>query len=610
MKKLTVAISCYNFENHIEQCVMSILSQKTNFDFDIVIKDDLSKDNSREVIRNLSDKYSHLREIRYIFDEENVGVNKNVASLLSSCQSKYISLIDGDDFFDDENKLQRQVDFLDLNPDYVLHSTSYKYIYKDGSIFPDDGRWLCPIKEDVNLEDLLEKNIITFGRTFRNLNKVFSELQNKSYYLDIPYDDWALNFEILKHGKAKCEDYFSGYYRITGTGVLTNDSDEKRTEKNDACKKILQEEYSKINQHNYIAIVDSFVHNKQVEIKLNECLDRLNQDNIPILLISNTKIKPELLKKVNYFIYDKRNQLFSDSYTGVRDVDIWKDAGSFESHEIKSGLQKHGLSVLINIFNSLKFAKSLGYTHFFRFEVDDEFGVQSREFIKSVPQIVKQENKKAMFYFNEGDFHNGINNEEPNNVSFHFMYSEIDLFLKEVTNISSEEDYKKYLMDSKSNLNFEIAEEFLYNNLIKISQESILKKNGLSDMSNDFPDTTWNRIVSESNRSEKYRGCTTLIYTINKFPKGVSSIANVDRGEQTDGISILSNNYKDRDVIRDIEVVFRDGGITNIKHHLPYNGAWSYNNFDRNVESIRVYEDGEFLYEEKTDKSKNYIVFK
>lgn len=598
---VSVAVSAYKFVNYIEQCIKSIQSQITNFNFEIVIADDHSQDGTKEILHRLSNEDPRIRIVE---SDQNIGAYKNIKRLFDSCSGRYIAFLDGDDYYIDDYKLQKQFDFLESNSDYVMHSTGYKMLGNDGFI-PDDSRHLIPIKSDVTLEDIKELNLITFGKMFRNIKGIIPEWSENLEFLD-----WCINFETLKYGKAKCEEWCSGVYRNNGSGMITSKSEEDIQLINSNIRKVLNKEYSKINQHNYIAIVDSFVHNKQVEIKLNECLDRLNQDNIPILLISNTKIKPELLKKVNYFIYDKRNQLFSDSYTGVRDVDIWKDAGLFESHEIKSGLQKHGLSVLINIFNSLKFAKSLGYTHFFRFEVDDEFGTQSREFIKSVPQIVKQENKKAMFYFNEGDFHNGINNEEPNNVSFHFMYSEIDLFLKEVTNISSEEDYKKYLMDSKSNLDFEIAEEFLYNNLIKINQESILKKTGLSDMSNDFPDTTWNRIVSESNSSEKYRGCTTLIYTINKFPKGVSSIANVDRGEQTDGISILSNNYKDRDVIRDIEVVFRDGGITNIKHHLPYNGAWSYNNFDRNVESIRVYEDGEFLYEEKTDKSKNYIVFK
>lgn len=618
MKKLTVAISCYNFGNYIEQCIHSILDQKTNFDFDIIIKDDLSSDNSRELIKNISDRYSHIRNIRYIFDDVNVGVNRNVAELLSNCDSKFISLLDGDDFLSDTNKLQNQVDFLERNSDFVMHSTSYRCIYKDGSIIPSENdKWSCGIKEIVTIEDLLEKNIITFGRTFKNIPDVFKSLLNKNYYLSTPYDDWALNFEILKHGKAKCEDIPTGYYRITGSGVITIDSDSQREQKNQICRDILKKEYedfiglNKNNNFKFIAIVDSFVHTKEVELSLIKCLDKLNEDGIPILLVSNSKINSEILEKVDHFFYDKRNQLFTDGkFTGVRDVDLFKANNIFEAHEIKSGLQKHGLSVLVNIFNSLNYAKSLGYTHFFRFEVDDEFGEKSREFIKKVPNLVLDNNKKALFYFNEGDFHNGANNDVPENVSFHFMYSEIDFFLNVIPRIDNESDYEKYLLSTKGNLDFEIAEEFIYNNLMKADQNLILRKSGSVDMKNDFPDTEWNKIVSESNMSGKFNGCTTLIFQVHKFPPEISSILNPWQGEKTDQICILSYNYRDTPIERKIEVVFRDGNTTSLTHNLPVNNAWSYNTFDRNVEKINVYENEQFIYDDKTDEAKSYIVFR
>lgn len=616
MKKLTFAVSCYNFEKFIEECIESILNQKTNFDFDILIRDDKSTDGSKDIIKSLINKYSNLRNIRLIESENNVGVNENIRLLLSECKSQYIALLDGDDYLTDSNKLQYQVEFLDNNPDYVLHSTSYKYIDKENNIIPSDSdRWFCPIKEEVEVKDLLEKNIISFGRVFRNVDSIHKGLQSE-YYKKFPYDDWALNFEILKNGKAKCEDYLSGIYRITGTGVISSDSEEKIIEKNRKCIEILNQEYNKILNENdkdfkIIAIVDSFVHKKEVEIKLIECLDRLREDGIPILLMSNTKINLEVLEKVDYYLYDKRNQLFtSGKYTGVRDINIWKANEKFEAHEIKSGLQKHGLSVLVNIFNSLNYARSLGYTHFFRFEVDDDFGIESRKFIKEVPNLVQRENKKALFYFNEGDFHNGVNNTEPNNVSFHFMYSEIDFFLNSVTKISNESDYENYLLSTKGNLDFEIAEEFIYNHLVKVDQSSIIKKNGLVGMQQDFPDTEWNKIVSESNMSDKFNGCTTLIYKIHEFPPDVSSIMNKWQGEPTDRISILSYNFRDDVKNRKIVVIFNDGRIENIIHHLSANGSWSYNNYGNDVEKILVYEDDKLLYEDITSEAKNYIVFR
>jgi hypothetical protein len=221
-----------------------------------------------------------------------------------------------------------------------------------------------------------------------------------------------------------------------------------------------------------------------------------------------------------------------------------------------------------------------------------------------------EQDKKALFYFNEGSFHNGVNETEPNNVSFHFMFSEIDFFLNNVSKIKNEKDYQDYLLKTKGNLDFEIAEEFLYNNLVKSDLNLILKKRGKADMEIDFPDTLWNQIVSDSNSSEKFRGCTTMIYQVRKLPKGETSILSPNQGEPTDQITILSYNNSGRYIIRKIDIFFRDGRKETIKHTLSMIGSWSYNNYDRSVEKILVYENDEFLYEDKTDLAKNYIVFK
>jgi glycosyltransferase involved in cell wall biosynthesis len=601
--QVSVAISCYNFSNYIEKCIKSIQSQVTNFNFEIIIADDCSQDGTLDILNELSKNDPRIKILK---SEKNIGAYENIKRLYESCSGKYIAFIDGDDYFTDNYKLQKQFDFLESNPECVLHCTGYKIIDDEGNTSPQGDVHLIPLKDIVTIEDIIDKNYITFGKMFRNIKDLVPEWSSEIEFLD-----WSINFETLKYGYAKCEEWCSGMYRVNGKGMITSKSEDHIQNINNKVRVKLKEKYFEYKSVKFIAIVDSFVNKKEVESKLIECLDRLNEDGIPVLLISNTKIKSEFLQKVDYFLYDNRNQLFtSDKYSGIRDIDIWKANESFEAHEIKSGLQKHGLSVLINLYNSLNYAKSLGYTHFFRFEVDDEFGKKSREFIKKVPNLVLNENKKALFYFNEGEFHNGVNDTEPNNVSFHFMYSEIDFFLNSIPKITNESDYEKYLLDTKGNLDFEIAEEFIYNNLIKVDQNLILKRNGSIDMKNDFPDTDWNKIVSESNMSEKFNGCTTMIYRVHEFPAGESSIMNPWQGNKTDKICVMSYNYKDQPVKRRIEIVFRDGNVINIEHNLNCKGAWSYHLFDTNVEKINVYENEKFIYEDKTDTSKNYIVLK
>lgn len=572
---LSVAISSYKFAKYIEECVNSISNQITNFKFEIVIRDDYSMDGTSEILDRISKKDSRIKILK---STHNVGVFENIKIILENCKGKYVSLLDGDDYITDIHKLQCQVNFLEANPDFILHSTGYRFIDKDGIIGPYDGKSLIPIKEIVIMEDMLNSNIVTFGRTFRNIPGIM-----RDWMKDLKFLDWAFNFEILKYGKAKCDDWCSGIYRISGDGMITSLSEKSIIEENEFTKKILLNQY---NNNKTVAIVDSFVHNEKVEKSLSDCIDRLSSDNIDILLVSNTKVNKNIADKATHYLYDGRNQLFEKEYTGVRDVDLWTNTDVFESHKISPGLQRHGLSVLINIFNSLELAKSLGYKYFYRFEVDDEFGLESRNFIKSVPKLCIDSDKKALFYYNEGG-------HEPNNISFHFIYSEIDYFLNKIPKIKSEDDFRNFLMDYNGNMDFMIAEEYVYNNLKRNNDDLVLKKSG-SDMNKDFIDTEWNKITSESNMSEKFKGCTTLLYN----------------DKNSNNVVILSQGYKDKNFKRKIEVIFNDKSSDIINHDIYGSGSWVYNIFDNNIEKIKVSENDEFLYEEENKNIKNYIIFR
>lgn len=340
-----------------------------------------------------------------------------------------------------------------------------------------------------------------------------------------------------------------------------------------------------INSIKPIAIIDSFVRNESVRARLNECVSWLKSSGIEVMLVSN--IKFDFPESVDHFLYDRRNQLFQGEYTGIRDIDIFRINDSFESHEIKSGMQRHGLSVLVNLFNSLNLAKSLGYTHFYRLEVDDIFGAESVKFIKSVPEICASLNKKALFYYNER--YSG----EPSNMSFHFIYSEIGFFLDKVRQIRCEEDYRAFLLEKRGSLDFMIAEEYVYSNLKAGGDEGAIIRDG-GTMAADFPDTVWNTIVSDSNIDPRHRGVTTSIYRI----------------REKDGIAIMSYSYAEIKTERKIKV-YRDGNlIETIEHRLMNSGGWSYHIPPYEFDEIEIYDGEEFLYSEKKQNTKNYIIFR
>lgn len=126
MNKPLVSICClaYNHEKFIRQCLDGFLIQKCNFNFEVLIHDDASTDKTASIIKEYEKKYPKI--IKPIYQTENqysknIGVSKTYQ--YPRAQGKYIALCEGDDYWTDPLKLQKQVDFLEANPDYVFSNS-------------------------------------------------------------------------------------------------------------------------------------------------------------------------------------------------------------------------------------------------------------------------------------------------------------------------------------------------------------------------------------------------------------------------------------------------------------------------------------------------------
>lgn len=216
--KVSVIIPCYNFESYIEQCILSVVSQKTNFDFEILVRDDMSTDKSQICIERVA---IFNENVKFFVADENLGGQKNVKFLIEQCKGEYIAYLDGDDYWTDINKLQKQIDFLDSNPDYIMTFTGYWTKNKDEDYTPSlPYQWLClPNFEnnEVKTENLLNANTVSFGKVFRNVNSLI-----KDWMLDVKYMDWVINYELSKIGKIKYLDFPSGVYRIHDGGMFSS----------------------------------------------------------------------------------------------------------------------------------------------------------------------------------------------------------------------------------------------------------------------------------------------------------------------------------------------------------------------------------------------------
>lgn len=121
---VSVIIPSYNRANTVGQTIDSILQQRCNFDFEIVIGDDCSTDNVREVLQDYQKKYPE--KITLLFYEKNIGLGANWATCVKHCRGKYIANCDNDDYWHNPNKLQVQVDFLESHSEYGVIHTDYK----------------------------------------------------------------------------------------------------------------------------------------------------------------------------------------------------------------------------------------------------------------------------------------------------------------------------------------------------------------------------------------------------------------------------------------------------------------------------------------------------
>jgi len=150
---LSVCSTTYNHVNFIKQAIDGFLVQKVDFAWEIIIADDFSTDGTREILLEYKNKYPDL--IKLILQEKNVGAAQNCIDLITTPKSKYIALCDGDDYWTDPLKLQKQVVFLEANPDFAICFHNAAVINED---YPEKNRLnsddLTP--EVSTLDNLLE----------------------------------------------------------------------------------------------------------------------------------------------------------------------------------------------------------------------------------------------------------------------------------------------------------------------------------------------------------------------------------------------------------------------------------------------------------------------
>ena len=121
---VSVVIATYNQVAYIEETILSVLAQQCSYPFEVIIADDGSNDGERELLCDLQKKYP--KQLKLIFNEKNLMVARNYVNAIREAKGKYIATLDGDDYWNTTDKLQRQVDILEMNSDISIVYTGYR----------------------------------------------------------------------------------------------------------------------------------------------------------------------------------------------------------------------------------------------------------------------------------------------------------------------------------------------------------------------------------------------------------------------------------------------------------------------------------------------------
>lgn len=193
--KVSVFLLTYNQEDFIGHTIDSIVSQKTDFNYQLVIGEDCSTDQTYQICHKKALEYPDKIKLLSSLPE-NIGLINNYIRTIKQCEGEYIAICDGDDYWIDSSKLQKQVDYLVKNPRCSIVYTNYNRLYQNGVM---EECVLTGSQSNLSFENLIMKNFIpSVTAMFKNLlllNKDFPEWIKK-----YPYGDWQTYLWTIKDG--------------------------------------------------------------------------------------------------------------------------------------------------------------------------------------------------------------------------------------------------------------------------------------------------------------------------------------------------------------------------------------------------------------------------
>ncbi len=214
---ISVCIITYNHENYIQKAIEGVLMQQCNFEVELILSNDFSIDSTDEIIQEVLKKHQKKSFIKYFKQNKNLGMMANFIFTLKQCTGKYIAICDGDDYWIDELKLQKQVDFLEGNPSF---SACFHNAYIINSFDAITGVF-CEWNSNrvIHSEDVIYKG----GGIYPTASILFrNKIELPSFTLEAKAGDSALAFSLLEIGNFYYSSEIMCIYRKHEGGVYTS----------------------------------------------------------------------------------------------------------------------------------------------------------------------------------------------------------------------------------------------------------------------------------------------------------------------------------------------------------------------------------------------------
>jgi glycosyltransferase involved in cell wall biosynthesis len=219
---LSVRLMVFNHETYIRDAVEGILKQKTTFPIEVVVGDDFSTDKSLEIIKEYqSTSTIHFKILErkvgdtYWQNRQKLGRLHNFYNILENCSGKYIALLDGDDYWTDPLKLQKQVDFLENNPDFAIYFHNMKI---ENESTPSINE-LTNSKEQQSVSTIID--LAAKGNFIFTASVVFRKpiAEYPEWLTHLPIGDYPIHLFNAQFGKIKYLNRVMGVYRVHKSGT-------------------------------------------------------------------------------------------------------------------------------------------------------------------------------------------------------------------------------------------------------------------------------------------------------------------------------------------------------------------------------------------------------